>query len=77
MKEMWQDAMLEAFRETSRRLVLFLPKLLALLTFLALGLLAGWLVKMLLMRVLLALRWLPLARVIRPYCATLWLNHIC
>jgi hypothetical protein len=56
MKEMWQDAMLEAFRETSRRLVLFLPKLLALLTFLALGLLAGWLVKMLLMRVLLALR---------------------
>jgi hypothetical protein len=56
MKEMWQDAMLEAFFETSRRLGLFLPKLLALLTFLAVGLLAGRLVKMLLMRLLSALR---------------------
>lgn len=56
MKEMWQDAMLEAFHETSRRLGLFLPKLLALLTFLALGMVAGWLVKVLLMRLLSALR---------------------
>lgn len=56
MKEMWQDAMLEAFHETSRRLGLFVPKLLALLTFLALGLVAGWLVKTLLMRLLSALR---------------------
>ena len=56
MKEMWQDAMLEAFHETSRRLGLFLPKLLALMTFLALGVVAGWLVKMLLMRLLSALR---------------------
>ncbi|HEU4683986.1 MAG TPA: hypothetical protein VFS39_05750 [Nitrospira sp.] len=56
MKEMWEDAMLEAFRETSRRLALFLPKMLALLTFLALGLIAGWLVKHLLMRLLTALR---------------------
>jgi hypothetical protein len=56
MKEMWQDAMLEAFHETSRRLGLFLPKLLALLTFLALGVFAGWLVNMLLMRLLSALR---------------------
>jgi hypothetical protein len=56
MNEMWQDAMLEAFRETSRKLGLFLPKLLALLTFLALGVLAGWLVKTLLMRLLSALR---------------------
>ena len=56
MKEMWQDAMLEAFHETSRRLGLAFPKLLALLTFLALGVVAGWLVKMLLMRLLSALR---------------------
>ena len=55
MKEMWQDAMLEAFFETSRRLGLFLPKLLALLTFLTVGLVAGRLVKMLLMRLLSAL----------------------
>lgn len=56
MKEMWQDAMLEAFFETSRRLGLFLPKLLALVTFLVAGLLVGRLVKMLLMRLLSALR---------------------
>ena len=56
MKEMWQDAMLEAFRETSRRLGLFLPKLLALLTFLVLGAVVGWLVKLLLVRLLSAVR---------------------
>ena len=56
MKEMWQDAMLEAFSETSRRLGLFLPKLLALLTFLVVGFVAGWVVEMLLMRLLSALR---------------------
>ena len=56
MKEMWEDAMLEAFHETSRRLGLFLPKLLALITFLVLGVVVGWLVKMLLMRVLSAVR---------------------
>jgi hypothetical protein len=56
MKEMWEDAMLEAFHETSRRLGLFLPKLLALITFLVLGVVVGWLVKLLLMRVLSAVR---------------------
>ncbi len=56
MKEMWQEAMVEAFRETSKRLALFLPKLLALVTFLALGAAAGWMVKFLLMRLLAALR---------------------
>lgn len=56
MKEMWQEAMVEAFRETSKRLALFLPKLLALITFLALGVAAGWTVKFLLMRLLSALR---------------------
>ena len=56
MSTMWQEAMLEAFRETTLRIAHFLPKLLALLTFLALGLAAGWLVKVFLMRVLRAFR---------------------
>jgi hypothetical protein len=56
MKEMWEQAMVEAFRETGRRLTLFLPKLLALVTFLALGLVAGWVVKLLVMRLLKAVR---------------------
>jgi hypothetical protein len=53
---MWQEAMLEAFRETTLRIAHFLPKLLALLTFLALGVAAGWLVKVLLLRLLRAFR---------------------
>jgi hypothetical protein len=53
---MWQEAMLEAFRETTLRIAHFLPKLLALLTFLALGLAAGWLIKVLLLRLLRAFR---------------------
>lgn len=56
MKEMWEEAMVEAFRETSKRLGLFLPKLLALLTFLALGAAAGWLMRALLIRLLSAVR---------------------
>ena len=52
MSILWQEAMLEAFRETTLRIAHFLPKLLALLTFLALGLAAGWLVKVLLLRLL-------------------------
>jgi len=56
MKELWEEAMVEAFRETGRRLTLFLPKLLALVTFLALGVAAGWLVKVLVMRLLAAVR---------------------
>jgi len=56
MSEMWQEAMVEAFREMTRRGVLFLPKLMALATFLLLGLVVGWLVKLLLMRILKAVR---------------------
>jgi len=51
-----QEAMLEAFRETTLRVAHVLPKLLVLLTFLALGLAAGWLVKFLFLRVLWAFR---------------------
>jgi len=56
MSILWQEAMLEAFRETTLRIAHLLPKLLALLTFLALGLAAGWLVKTLLLRLLRAFR---------------------
>ena len=56
MSILWQDAMLEALQETTLRIAHFLPKLLALLTFLALGLAAGWLVKFLLLRLLRAFR---------------------
>ena len=52
MSEMWQEAMIEGFRETMKRIGLFLPKLTALLTFLVLGLAIGWLVKVLLLRTL-------------------------
>jgi hypothetical protein len=56
MSEMWQEAMAQAFREASLRLALVLPKLLALVTFLVLGTVAGWAVKVLLRRLLTALR---------------------
>src|SRR4029078_9274704 len=50
MSTLWQEAMIEAFRETTLRIAHLLPKLLALLTFLALGLAVGWLIKVLLLR---------------------------
>jgi hypothetical protein len=56
MSMLWQEAMLEAFRETTMRMAHLLPKILALLTFLALGLAVGWLVKIFLLRVLRAFR---------------------
>jgi len=56
MSEMWQEAMVEAFHEMTKRGALFLPKLMAMVTFLLLGLAMGWLVKLLLMRILNAVR---------------------
>jgi mechanosensitive ion channel-like protein len=56
MSAMWQEAMIEGFRETMKRIALFLPKLTALLTFLVLGLAMGWLVKVLLLRTLKTVR---------------------
>ena len=56
MSEMWERAMVDAFREMMRRVVLFMPKFMALLTFLVLGLVAGWLMKVLLLRILKAVR---------------------
>jgi hypothetical protein len=56
MNILWQETMLEVFRETTFRIAHLLPKLLAVLTFLALGLAAGWLVKLFFLRVLRAFR---------------------
>jgi hypothetical protein len=56
MSILWQETMLEAYRETTLRIVHLLPKLLALLTFLALGLAVGWLIKLFFLRVLRAIR---------------------
>jgi len=56
MSEMWQEAMIAAFRETTSRGVLFLPKLMAMVTFLLLGLAMGWLIKLLLLRILYVVR---------------------
>jgi hypothetical protein len=56
MSTLWQEAMIEAFRETTLRIAHLLPKLLALLTFVALGLAVGWLIKVLLLRLLRAFR---------------------
>ena len=56
MSEMWQEAMVEAFREMMRRGVLFLPRLMAMVTFLLLGLAMGWLMKHVLVRIFSAVR---------------------
>ena len=56
MSTLWQEAMIEVFRETTLRIAHLMPKLFALLTFLALGLAAGWLIKVLLLRLLGAFR---------------------
>lgn len=56
MSELWQDTMVEAFRETMKRVALFLPKLMALLTFVLIGLAAAWFVRFLFMRILIACR---------------------
>ena len=56
MSEMWQEAMIAAYREMMNRAVLFLPKLMAMVTFLLVGLAVGWLVKLLLMHILKVVR---------------------
>jgi hypothetical protein len=56
MSEMWREAVVAGFGETMKRIALFLPKVMALLTFLVLGLAIGWLVKLLLVRTLKTIR---------------------
>ena len=56
MSDLWRETMVAGFRDTVMQIVLVLPRLLALFTFIVLGLLAAWLVKMLTVRVLRAFR---------------------
>ena len=56
MNDLWGEAMLEAFRDMTRRVALFLPKLLALLSFILLGVIVGLAIKTVLQRLLKALR---------------------
>jgi hypothetical protein len=56
MSDLWAEAMVEAFRDMTKRMALLLPKLLALISFVLLGLIVGLAVKKLLTRVLKAMR---------------------
>lgn len=60
MSELWREAMIDAVRDTTKRIALFLPNLLAMLTLLVIGLVIGWITKGLLLRVLRAVRFDPL-----------------
>ena len=56
MNDIWAEAMVEAFRDMMKHVALFLPKLLALVSFIVLGIVIGYLVKALLQRLLKAVR---------------------
>ncbi len=56
MNDVWGDAMVEAFRDMMKRVALYMPKLLALLSFILLGVIIGWVVKAVLQRLLKAVR---------------------
>ncbi|MEW6248744.1 MAG: hypothetical protein AB1555_18820 [Nitrospirota bacterium] len=56
MSELWREAMVEAFRDTMKRIALFLPNLLAMISLVAAGLVAAWLAKVVLLRLLRAVR---------------------
>jgi hypothetical protein len=56
MSDLWAEAMVEAFRDMTKRMALLLPKLLALISFVLLGLIVGLAVKKILTRVLKAMR---------------------
>lgn len=56
MSDLWRDTMVAGFRDTVMQILLVLPRLLALATFVMLGLLMAWLVKQLTVRLLTAFR---------------------
>lgn len=56
MNEIWGEAMVDAFRDMMKRVALFLPKLLALFSFILLGVIVGLAIKAILQRVLKAVR---------------------
>ncbi len=52
MSDLWRETMVAGFRDTVIQILQVLPRILALLTFLALGLMAAWIIKILTLRVL-------------------------
>ena len=56
MNDIWAEAMVEAFRDMMKRVALFLPKILALISFIVLGVVIGHAIKAVLQRLLKALR---------------------
>ncbi|MGC4096945.1 MAG: hypothetical protein QM706_07495 [Nitrospira sp.] len=56
MSDLWRDTMVAGFRDAVMQILLVLPRLLALVTFLLIGLFMAWLVKALTVRVLTAFR---------------------
>jgi hypothetical protein len=56
MNDVWGEAMVEAFRDMMKRVALVLPKLLALLSFILLGVIVGLAIKAFLQRLLKAVR---------------------
>ncbi|MFO0698223.1 MAG: hypothetical protein U0236_03255 [Nitrospira sp.] len=56
MSDLWGEAMMEAFRDMMKRMALFIPKLMALASFILLGVLVGLMIKVILHRLLRAAR---------------------
>ena len=56
MSDLWRDTMIVGFRDAVMQILLVLPRLLALVTFLLIGLAMAWLVRVLTVRVLTAFR---------------------
>lgn len=60
MNELWREAMIDGIQQTTKRAALFLPNLFAMMTLLVIGLLAGIIAKVFLVRVLGVFRFDPL-----------------
>ena len=56
MGHVWQELFAESFRETMHGIALFLPRIMVMLMLFVIGVLVGWIVKVLLLRVLRTLR---------------------
>ena len=56
MGQIWQELFAESFRETMHGIAVFLPRIVVMLMLLVIGILVGWIVKALLLRVLRTLR---------------------
>jgi len=56
MGQVWQELFAESFRETMHGIAVFLPRIMVMLMLFVIGVLVGWIVKVLLLRVLRTLR---------------------